>query len=185
MNLPPNINRITKNIFLGNWPSSVDPETLSKYNIKYIIGLNTRFKSQTVLNMYREMGITYLHINQQDTSSANIIRIFPTTNKFLCRALNKNKNVLVHCTMGISRASTTVMAFLLWTYYTNDDSRKNDVFSSICYSRRRLVEIYKYMKDRRRQIGPNSGFMRQLQVYETDLICLVLNKFDLNKCFIK
>jgi len=175
---PPNINRITKNIFLANWTGSVDPKILEGNNIRYIIGLNTKSKTNADLDLYKSLKIKYLHVKQRDTSHVNIIRIFPTTNKFIRNALTQNKNILIHCTMGISRASTTVMAFLLWAYYAGyryDASHGTDVINSICYNHRHLNDIYKYIKERRPQIGPNKGFIRQLQVYETSLICHVIH----------
>lgn len=170
----PNINRITKNIFLGNWSSSVNSNVLIRYNIKYIIGLNSRYKIQSDIDLYKKMNIKYLHINLCDNMKANIFRIFPLTNRFICEALNKNKNILIHCTMGISRAATIVIAFLLWTYYIND--KNSDKLRSIYHKHTRLREIFEYVKMQRKQIDPNLNFIKQLQLYESNLICHTINK---------
>lgn len=186
-----NINRITKNLFLGNWSSSIDPELLKEHNIRCIIGLNTKRKTLEDLRLYKKMKITYLHVSQYDTSNVNIYRIFPITNRFIYKAVRHNKNILIHCSMGISRASTTLIAFLLWAYYLSDlynSNRKHrtDVVNDVCHNHRRLQNIIDYVKYFRRQVNPNQGFIRQLQVYETNLISRVIHRLPrnfLNNCF--
>ena len=56
--------------------------------------------------------------------------------------------MLVHCAAGISRSSSTVIAYLMkkfgWTY----------------------VKAYGFVRGKRPVISPNNGFIRQLRNYE-------------------
>ena len=63
----------------------------------------------------------------------------------------KDKNVLVHCHMGISRSASLVLAYLM---------RKFGVS---------LDEAYQHTVGIRDTIEPNSTFWKQLQRYEKDL----------------
>jgi len=168
------MNRITKNIYIGSWRDSVDYHQLVDNNIKYILGLNTRFKSRKEMDLYNQLNIKYMHIIEHDVPKTNIFKHFPKTNKFIHNAILHQKNILIHCTMGISRASTTVIAYLLWAYYIYDKEHNKYGFTqseiSIYKNQRRLRDILNYVGYYRPQINPNFGFLDQLQKYEKYII---------------
>lgn len=66
----------------------------------------------------------------------------------------KNHNILVHCFAGISRSATIVIAYLI---------KKN---------RWTFEESFKFVKDIRMIISPNSNFERQLRAYEKNILTI-------------
>mmetsp|Transcript_19104 Transcript_19104/g.34758 ORF Transcript_19104/g.34758 Transcript_19104/m.34758 type:complete len:161 (-) Transcript_19104:3488-3970(-) len=60
--------------------------------------------------------------------------------------------VIVHCTMGISRSSTTLIAYLIWK------------------CRWSLQQSLKYIQDLRPCVEPNPGFLHQLSVWEREVL---------------
>ena len=61
---------------------------------------------------------------------------------------SKNDNVFVFCQMGVSRSSTTVVAFLIREYQIS------------------LIDAIKSLREARDIIRPNFGFLRQLLDWE-------------------
>uniref|UniRef100_A0A6B2LHY7 protein-tyrosine-phosphatase n=1 Tax=Arcella intermedia TaxID=1963864 RepID=A0A6B2LHY7_9EUKA len=63
-------------------------------------------------------------------------------------ALNSGSAVLVHCVAGASRSASVVIAYMMksrgWTY----------------------EEAYDFVKEKRRVVEPNSGFVAQLKLYQ-------------------
>lgn len=172
------MNQITKNLFIGSWQDSVDPQQLIRNNIKYIVGININNKSQNNLDLYKKLNIKYMHITENDTPPTNIFKHFTKTNEFINNAILQDKNVLVHCTMGISRATTIVVAYLLWIYYIHDKEKDKLGFNqseiSIFNKKYRLNDICNYIGAIRHQINPNPGFIQQLKKYEKCLINLLI-----------
>lgn len=64
-------------------------------------------------------------------------------------------NVLVHCRMGISRSATLVIAYIMRKYKCGYEKAFNKV------------------KDRRKIVNPNSGFVIQLKKYDKKIKELV------------
>ena len=182
------MNQITKNIFLGDWGSSVNPQLLYQNNIKYVLGINTQMKSQNELKNYRQMDITNMHIKEFDIPETNLYRYFDKTNKFIHNAVLDNKNILVHCTMGISRSTTIIIAYLLWSYYIYDKRvNKHGLTQAevgIYKKQYKLKDIIKYIQYRRPQINPNIGFIKQLNAYEKTLIEYLIKQKNKIKCII-
>jgi predicted protein tyrosine phosphatase len=63
-----------------------------------------------------------------------------------------NGPVIIHCTMGISRSSTTVIAYLIWKCRWN------------------LPQSLAYLKELRPCVEPNPGFMHQLTIWEREVL---------------
>ena len=170
------MNQITKNIFVGDWNDSIDQHQLIKNNIKYIIGINNRFKTPNNFELYTKLNIKYMHINEYDIETTDIKKHFYKTNTFIHRAITQNKNILIHCTLGVSRSVTILIAYLLWIYYLCD--KEKNAFGitqseiSIYKKKYRLNDIINYIRTHRFQINPNRGFITQLKKYENELIVL-------------
>jgi protein-tyrosine phosphatase len=69
-------------------------------------------------------------------------------NNIIKKAIKENKIVIVHCAAGISRSSTLVIAHLM---IENNWS---------------MEQAIQYVKERRPQIQPNDGFIKQLKTLE-------------------
>ena len=95
--------------------------------------------------------VEYFRVAVVDTVSADVLSFFEEACEFIERARKANSNVLVHCTMGMSRSSTVVIAYLMKV------------------KGMRLSEAMAFTKDRRPVASPNTGFMSQLIDFEVSL----------------
>ena len=83
-----------------------------------------------------------------DDSSSNLLPEFPAAVKFIMDGISEGGRVLVHCNLGISRSSTVVIAFLMYT------------------RRWILRDARQFLKERRPIIHPNNAFYYQLSKFE-------------------
>jgi hypothetical protein len=132
-------------LYLGAKGVTADREKLATMNIKYIIGVSEDPPPEYGKDM------EYLHINIGDTPTDDISPYFGPSYDFIEQARLEGKGVLVHCTMGMSRSATLVLAYLI---------RHNDMS---------LADAISYMKARRPVASPNPGFMTQLIQFEQTL----------------
>lgn len=153
-----NHSQITESIFISDWYGSLDINQLTKNNIKYVLCLNyENKKTDEDIDLYNMMGIEHKYIMVKDRPYANIIIHFNDIIKFL---QNEYKgNILVHCSAGVSRSTTAVIAYLCSKIYNK----------SAYYQRRILPLVVSHVKKRRVYTNPNHGFMRQLFEFETQL----------------
>lgn len=133
--------QITNRIFITNAYTASNDRILQHHNIKHIIGYYP-------VN-YDEQKYNIMRINLQDIQIANISQYFEPTYKFIDNAVNKNENILVHCHLGVSRASTTVIHYLMKKWNKSFD------------------EVFSYVKGKRPIINPNPGFRKQLKSVES------------------
>ena len=102
------------NIYLGNWADSVDETKLRENNIKYILTLNYENKhTPDNIKMFDRLGITTKYILIGDSLSDNIDSHIDEGLAFIDSAKAKAGNILVHCSMGISRSSSIVISYLI------------------------------------------------------------------------
>lgn len=151
--------KITDRIFVTNWYGSIDPDQLAKNNIKYVLCLNAENKkTENDHEIYKIMGIHHKDIRISDHPDACIYIHFPEIINFMKH--EKFGNVLVHCTAGVSRSTTAVIAYLLYKVYNAGPSPK-------C---RMLPFIVKFVRKGRKWCNPNFGFLNQLSKFENYLM---------------
>ena len=134
------INYIIDNIYLGDKEAAKDEELLKKYNITAVVNCANSFNSK-----YQDLR--FIVLSMHDESSQNLFPKIEIGYKFI-KANSKGKNnIFVHCQAGRSRSASMVIFYIMkekgWDY----------------------EKCYKYVKERRSVIGPNSGFKRQLKEY--------------------
>ena len=95
--------------------------------------------------------IKYYHVKVPDKPDAVIDTYFDGACDFINEAKKEGTNVLVHCTMGMSRSCAVVLAYLMK-----------------CEGMR-LSQALIHTKERRPVASPNIGFMRQLIKLEEEL----------------
>eukprot|EP00064_Thunnus_orientalis_P020761 superscaffoldBa00005895_g20909 len=119
-----------------------DRRELAKLGITHILNC-AQSKWRGGAEYYAGMSITYHGIEAHDSPTFDMSVNFYPAAEFIHKALTSGGKVLVHCTVGVSRSATLVLAYLM--------IRQNLT----------LVEAIKTVKDHRGVI-PNRGFLRQL-----------------------
>ena len=102
--------------------------------------------------MFYESEYKYKVIYLDDSPDQHILQYFKEAFDFINEAIITKGKVYIHCVMGISRSASIVIGYLMY-------------MNKLSYN-----EAYMYVKSKRKQINPNSGFVRQLQQFETLLI---------------
>lgn len=135
--------QITNNLYLGDVNMSTE-SMLNKYGITAVV----RFVPGPTLSS----NINQLHLYMEDASTTDIKQYFPVIVRFIETHREQGRKVLVHCFAGISRSSTAVIAYLMYT--------KNMT----------LEQAYNYVLSRSPVIKPNVGFYNQLKHLENFLM---------------
>jgi len=138
---------ILPHIFVGNALDAQNQDRLREYGITHIIN------STPDLPCFSEQQYQYLRIAILDLPSANIRKHFDSAIQFIDEALcRKGNNVLVHCSAGISRSPTLVLAYMIKKY------------------RMTLDEAFSKMRSLRQIVDPNMSFVMQLREWEKRLM---------------
>ena len=145
------IDKVTDKIYLGCYNGALDVAYLKAEKINNILSLIGNDSPG-----YEGGDFTQKVIDIDDFPKENIIQYFKECIEFI-ESANKT---YVHCMCGISRSSTIVIAYLMWKAHATYN------------------EAYFFVKNRRRYISPNEGFVQQLKIFEK---LLKENDYDLNK----
>nr|WAW78385.1 dual-specificity phosphatase 26a [Paralichthys olivaceus] len=129
-------------LYIGDQDIASDRRELAKLGITHILNC-AQSKWRGGAEYYAGMNITYHGIEAHDSPTFDMSVNFYPAAEFIHKALTSGGKVLVHCTVGVSRSATLVLAYLM--------IRQNLT----------LVEAIKTVKDHRGVI-PNRGFLRQL-----------------------
>nr|XP_058909132.1 dual specificity protein phosphatase 13 isoform X3 [Kogia breviceps] len=146
------INEVWPNLFLGDAYAARDKNKLTQLGITHIVNVAAgKFQVDTGAKFYRGMPLEYYGIEADDNPFFDLSVHFLPVARYIRNALSiPQGRVLVHCAMGVSRSATVVLAFLM-----------------ICENMT-LVEAIQTVQAHR-DICPNSGFLRQLQVLDNRL----------------
>ncbi|KAG8180189.1 hypothetical protein JTE90_017704 [Oedothorax gibbosus] len=107
-----------------------------------------------ILNVTREIDnffpgmFDYQNIRVYDDESTEILHYWDKTYRYIRRAKDEGSKVLVHCKMGISRSASVVIAYVMKAYDWD------------------LQRALDFVKTKRGCIKPNSGFLKQLEIYQ-------------------
>lgn len=146
------INEVWPKLFLGDAYVARDKGKLAQLGITHVVNVAAgKFQVDTGAKFYRGMALEYYGIEAEDSPFYDLSVHFLPVARYIQAALSApHGRVLVHCAMGVSRSATLVLAFLM-----------------ICENMT-LVEAIQTVQARR-EICPNSGFLRQLQVLDNRL----------------
>lgn len=137
---------ILPHIFVGNTSDAQNLERLAENHITHIINCTPD------LPFFWENKHQYLRINVLDLPSQNIRQHFDQAIEFIDKALcSKDNNVLVHCSAGISRSPTLVLAYMIYKHHLT------------------LDEAFEKMRQLRQIVDPNISFILQLREWEKTL----------------
>lgn len=154
MNLPPlyKLDHIIDNVWLGDWGDSITPQKLILNNIKVIVTLNSELiHSYFDVAIFKGLGIAHVRIDIEDSRRANIAPHLRELVGYLVGAGRSGLNVLVHCSAGISRSSSVVIAYLMEV-------------SDVSYD-----TALAHVQGIRPIVQPNPSFERQLREYGSAL----------------
>ncbi|KAM8974482.1 dual specificity protein phosphatase 26 [Pelodytes ibericus] len=129
-------------LYLGDQEVAANKGELIKMSITHILNAShSRWRGGE--EYYKDMYITYMGIEAQDSPTFDMsIHFYPAAD-FIHKALREKGKILVHCAVGVSRSATLVLAYLM------------------IHHNMTLVDAITTVKDRR-GIIPNRGFLRQL-----------------------
>ncbi|XP_030884166.1 dual specificity protein phosphatase 13 isoform X1 [Leptonychotes weddellii] len=146
------VNEVWPNLFLGDAYAARDKSKLTQLGITHVVNVAAgKFQVDTGARFYRGMPLEYYGIEADDNPFFDLSVYFLPVAQYIRTALSVPQGrVLVHCAMGVSRSATVVLAFLM-----------------ICENMT-LVEAIQTVQAHR-DICPNSGFLRQLQVLDNRL----------------
>ncbi|XP_006915554.1 dual specificity protein phosphatase 13 isoform X1 [Pteropus alecto] len=146
------INEVWPNLFLGDAYAARDKSKLIQLGITHVVNVAAgKFQVDTGAKFYHGLPLEYYGIEADDNPFFDLSVYFLPVARYIRTALSVPQGrVLVHCAMGVSRSATVVLAFLM------------------IYENMTLVEAIQTVQAHR-DICPNSGFLRQLQVLDNRL----------------
>ena len=136
---------VIEGVYIGSEDSAANLTALTECKITHILNVAIEVK-----NAFPEQ-YEYLNIELLDIPQQNIRQMFSRTNEFIKQVIANNGRVLIHCSAGISRSSTIVLAYLLGIERMNYD------------------DAYTLLKTARPVIRPNIGFVQQLKEYAAEI----------------
>jgi dual specificity MAP kinase phosphatase len=157
------LDHIKHGIYLSNWESSVDEKILTQNNIKAVICVNNIIKRPSELKVYERLNIQHYQIDAEDSENVDLRQWFARTNKIIEHYVSRNQCVLVHCTAGISRSVTIVLAYFIYLTHCRGVVRPNKVV---------IHHLYKWICSKRKCALPNPGFYSQLMDYEKEYLTI-------------
>ncbi|CAF1176037.1 unnamed protein product [Adineta ricciae] len=136
---------IIDGLYIGSETNAKNLEELSSERIRSIVNVTSH------VPLYHSEQFQYCHLPADDTQKQNLLEYFDQAYSFICKSLENNEKVLVHCVAGISRSPAIVIGFLMR------------------YAKMNMNDAYDFVKRKRSIVSPNLNFMGQLLEYEKKL----------------
>jgi protein-tyrosine phosphatase len=103
-------------VYISNLSNGSDLVALSRNSIKVIINVSETNKTDTTLNDFVRYSITHFDIPLPDIPK-NITNELNRCCQIIQKAIDVKKNVLIHCTQGVSKAPAVVAFYILKKFY--------------------------------------------------------------------
>ncbi|XP_019636494.1 PREDICTED: dual specificity protein phosphatase 3-like [Branchiostoma belcheri] len=148
-------NEVYKNIFVGDESSARNVHRLRGLGVTHVLnaaeGKSPFMHVQTGPEFYEDVGIDYHGVRASDFEQYNLMQHFEEAAKYIHKAVDEEGGkILVHCREGYSRSPSLVMAYLMiYKEHNVEDA---------------LITIRQ-----KREIGPNTGFLKQLCLFNDKL----------------
>jgi hypothetical protein len=130
---------IDGNLIIGGIKDANNPKYLSKYNIGCVVNC-----AQELTNAIRYKGIKYLSLPLRDSRNQCFLKLLIKALDFMKN--NSDRNILIHCQMGISRSVSITLAHM------------------ICNRGYTFKDAMREVKKKRKQAYPNESFKVQLKM---------------------
>ena len=134
------IYQITSNLFMSGYYSACDINLLNANGINHVVNL-TAHKNKNL----HEDKIGYSSFSLADNSNFDLTSVLEEILSEIAKLLAKGKKILIHCKMGISRAPSIILAFMIR-------------IQGMTYK-----EAFSKLQNINPKISPNFGFLLQLQ----------------------
>ena len=132
--------QVTPNLFMSGYDSACNKDSLHKFGISHVINLTSHHCPNSNFS-----EIEYSDFNLSDHPEFNLIPHLDQILNILVSKIRQGKRVLVHCKMGISRAPSIVIAFLI---------------KSLGMPYEKAVD---YILNINSRVSPNLGYLIQLE----------------------
>eukprot|EP00931_Biecheleriopsis_adriatica_P074366 TRINITY_DN48441_c0_g1_i1.p1 TRINITY_DN48441_c0_g1~~TRINITY_DN48441_c0_g1_i1.p1 ORF type:complete len:265 (-),score=38.35 TRINITY_DN48441_c0_g1_i1:55-849(-) len=133
---------IMPNLWLGGQDVLDDASFFANNNITCVLSLGPASPSPKIRLIARE------HVNLPDVPTADLSMHFPRIVRFIASCRHAGRCVYVHCAAGISRSTTSLIAYLMAHLQVSFD------------------EALRFVSSKRPAVCPNEGFTRQLKRFE-------------------
>lgn len=136
------INKIYDNVYHSAFHAAESKEKLTELGITHILSMGEEFEEK-----YKGEYV-YKICSVSDDVDKDISQFFLDGIKFMEDAIRYGGTVLVHCAAGISRSGSMMVAYVM--------KRENMKFE----------DALNFVKQRRKKVWPNDGFVKQLKAFE-------------------
>lgn len=137
------MNLMIPHLYLG-------PNTYNFYELRHF-DINTVVNVAVELHNIHSDGFNCMKFNWGDKPSFDILSDLDNVVDKIHSLIDKEKNVFVHCVMGVSRSASVIIAYLMK------------------YNKMDYDSAFKHVKLLRSCVNPNSGFVEQLKIYGENL----------------
>jgi protein-tyrosine phosphatase len=137
-----NAHLVMPNVYLGGQDAANDLTALRLRNISCVLDL-----SNGGVQVFPQIEYCIIP-NIQDHPKQRIIHIFPECIRFIHNCLKHNRKVLVNCAAGISRSTTVLVSYMIYIH------------------RMSTQDAIGHLRNFRKIVEPNPGFIRQLHSFE-------------------
>ena len=135
------VHQVLEYLYVGGWAAlNDDCRVLREHKISRVCSVVTADTPRTLPAFVTH----HLHVVCRDDENAPLTNAFPQISAFLDEARRAREIAYVHCGAGVSRACTSVAAYLIWSGSLS------------------AGEALRIVQNRRPQCRPNAGFKRQL-----------------------
>lgn len=155
-----NCDWIMPNLYLGGIEAAIDSRGLRGQGVEAVVCCNRELEFATS-NFIQ--GIEYYRVDVEDMGREPIELFFPEASEFIHTQLLQERSVLVHCTAGVSRSASVLLAYLME------------------YGGYSLYDAFFLIHRHRPTITPNPGFMERLRDYEKEILGTATSSIDLRK----
>ena len=136
------IDKITDKIYLGDDEGALKIENFETEKINNVLSI-----TDSPPNYPKELKINHKTINLKDCLSVNILPFLKESIDFI----ENSDKIYVHCSCGVSRSPSFVIAYLIWKTHSS------------------FIQAYNFVQKRRPCIEPSFAFIKQLKKFEKAL----------------
>jgi hypothetical protein len=145
-------NKITNNLFLGNYIDSANLSFLKNNNIKVIINCSKDLPFYVDTNIVPYLYRLPVNDDLRDESLFIMYQYLPNIIKTIKTHIDMGHNIYIHCHAGMQRSATVIAGYLM------------------TYNKLSIDDAIKYIRERRKiAFIPMINFRKSLEKYYADL----------------